>query len=264
MRYRTLPLMVMLVLLGACSDDSSPSNNDTGVQEDGGMDGMAVEDGGVQDTSPEPECLDLVQTDLTRTPIPETLATQIHADVAFDGQGVWMVFNVVDANSRLFHVYATRLACDGTTLVEPMRIDEPPDLNKTDPAVAISDQRVLFAWMTDSSCCDDNPNNLDIHYRLYDLQGMPLHNDRTLESTRMGNAEPGNAWLPIPVGLPGGPFALVGSWAHQDTNRFQIFAQRLDRDGELVGDAVDAALEPERSQLYPSAAAADDGTLHMA
>jgi DNA segregation ATPase FtsK/SpoIIIE-like protein len=62
----------------------------------------------------------------------------------------------------------------------------------------------------------------------------------------------------------GDGFAIVGSWGHSETQRFAVFAQRFDRQGGLLGEAMDVILEPEATQVWASVGSEPDGSLRLA
>ena len=45
--------------------------------------------------------------------LPDVPTTQIHADVVSDGNAIWMVYNLPNADNQ-FDVYLVSLGCDGT------------------------------------------------------------------------------------------------------------------------------------------------------
>ena len=52
---------------------------------------------------------------------PELPTTQIHADIAFDGQWVWTVFNLPNDDSD-FDVYLGAIDCTGSVVVDPKQV----------------------------------------------------------------------------------------------------------------------------------------------
>ncbi len=116
---------------GASDKSSGHTNVDSGL--DAGLDAgpdVAPLDAG-PDGSTSDACADLLVTDTIFELDPDGPDTQIHVNAAFDGQGVWIVWNRPDGNNY-FDVWAQRLGCDGEALVEPFRV------NTTDRVLAAS------------------------------------------------------------------------------------------------------------------------------
>ena len=69
--------------------------------------------------------------------------TQIHADIAFDGQWIWTVFNLPNADSD-FDVYLGAIDCTGNVVAQPKQILDIPGLNQTTPRIAISNDNIIL------------------------------------------------------------------------------------------------------------------------
>ena len=63
--------------------------------------------------------------------------TQIHTDVAFDGEHLWFVWNRPNEASN-FDVFASSMSCDGGARLDPFEVSEVPD-NEVDPTLAINE-----------------------------------------------------------------------------------------------------------------------------
>jgi hypothetical protein len=187
-------------------------------------------------------------------------STQIHGAAAFDGEGIWMVFNLPDAASK-FDVFAARLACDGTLLVSPFKVNVAWDYNETEPELAVSHGRVLVAWQSDSGMF---PDNLSLHYRLFLVDGTPaMEQDAVMPWTDAGAAALGNAWMPKVAAHGDGGFVVVAS-AVVEPNGFQAVLQRLGSDGSLEGDRIVLHPEGGAGQFYPAVAVGQGGDVHVA
>lgn len=244
------------------ADAGADSGADSGGADVSGRDASANNSSGGDDDAKRAACAAQATLDTTFEVAPSAPNTQIQGQLAFDGEGFWAVFNLPNAD-RDFEVYATRIGCDGATLIAPFRVDTSVGTNKIDPAVAVGDGNVYIAWQSDNG--GDSSSNLDIQYRVFAVDGTPkMDADRTMEASRKGAPNPGNAWMAQVAPLPGERFALVGAWGHDEAPGFQVFAQRVSADGTLLGDAIDLALDPDRSQVFPSLAWEPDGTLHIA
>ena len=251
-------LLVVMVAVAAACGGSGRRDGDGGVVDAGLADAGAADvgprDAGSLDAGP-PRCEELTETGAPFEIAPDLPATQIHATVAFDGEAVWLAFNVPEeGDTGLFDVFATRLGCDGSVVTPPFRVNTTIPPNDADPTVAVSGDRVLIAWHSDDSSLE---HNLDIRYRLFALDGTAvLADDRTLETTRGGSPVDGNALAPRAIARSGGGFWLAGMRGIADAPGFQIFVQAIALDGTLDGEALDF-IEPEASQSNPDVA--EDG-----
>jgi hypothetical protein len=189
--------------------------------------------------------------------------TQIHPAVAWDGEAIWVTFvRPEEGGDGGFDVYATRVGCDGRRLVEPFAVQSDPSGNDIDPALAIAGDRVLIAWQTDDGT--GGTDNLQVRYRLFDRDGTPRGEDRTLR-TRYEGAPVGANHMGVKVaGLPDGRFAVAGSRALPATMRFSAYVQRLAADGSLDGEALDPSVEMEVGQTAVAVDATPGGDLWVA
>jgi len=149
--------------------------------------------------------------------------TQIHADIAFDGQWIWTVFNLPNEQAK-FDVYLAALDCEGNTVVPPSQVLDITDLNQTTPRIAISGDHVLVASQGDNG---SSSNNLSIHLHVQDTSGNLVTQQEWIP-TIDGEAT-GNRWLPSVVGTENG-FWLTGAVAN--TQHFRTAVQKLTYDGE--------------------------------
>ncbi len=189
---------------------------------------------------------------------PAAEGTQIHADAAFDGEAVWVVWASF-AEDGGGDIFGTRVGCDGEVLVAPLRLNVAFDANDLDPTVAASAGRVLIAWHSDNGA---SPENLDIYLRLFERDGTPVwDSERLYEGVVVGATNTRNAWMPDLAPLPGGGFALAGAWGTEGAPAFQAFVQALAHDGAALGEAVNVALDAESGQTEPEVAASTDGML---
>ena len=133
--------------------------------------------------------------------------------------------------------------------------------NDVAPVAALSGDHLLIAWVRDNGI---GPDNMDIVYRIVGTDGVPIGDaERVLETTRAGKPVAGNAMYAAVAALPDG-FLIAGARAGDEMSTFQVFVQELDADGELVGEAADAGLEPGVTQVSPAVAAGADGTTWLA
>lgn len=262
-------LAVLTLLVLACGTDSATSP-DNGipmpdvVDPGPGLDTPATDPGeGPVDTGPPPQdCQALLKADSPFDLFYALPSGQIHAAAAFDGEAVWMTFNVPeDDGTGGFDVWAARVKCDGSFAIAPFKAQVQDLGNDVDPDLCVRDGNVYLAWHTDTG----GDPNLVIHYRAFRNDGTPImESERRLEPALGGQAQVTSMWLPRVAGLPGGRFALTGSWASESAQRFQVFVQTLLSSGDTEGDAMEVLAEPGISQLFPSLASGDQGGLALA
>jgi hypothetical protein len=168
--------------------------------------------------------------------------TQIHAAALFDGEGVWVVFNrPEDGDTGLFDVFAVRFGCDGEPSIPVFAVQDESAGNDVDPTIAISNDRLLVAWNVDDG--SGGTANLQVRYRLFTLDGTPVGDQRQLATSRGGTPVTDNH-LGVAVAASDDGFVIAGARAVPEAMRFQAYAQRIDLDGELDGEALEGALEP--------------------
>lgn len=243
-------LFVALLAIG-CGGSDPPLTGDSGV--DAGPSDAGPTDGGGDPDAGEPTCRPGDPFELA----PALASTQIHADLAFDGEATWLVFNVPEeGGTGLFDVYAMRLGCDGSIVTPPFVVNTTRAPNDVDPSIAISEERVLVAWHSDDSTLE---SNLDIRYRIFVRDGTPLlDEDRVLETTRGGTPVSGNALAPQVTPRSAGGFWIAGMRGIEEAAAFQVFAQAIASDGSLDGDALDW-IDPASTQSEPTIAEDADG-----
>ncbi len=265
-------LVLIMALMFACGSDDADTydddddNSDGDEQSDGDSDTeLAVIDG---DLEPELEAELEVEIVFDQDEysvfelLPDEPSTQIHASLASDGEGIWLVYNIPDAN-KTFDVYAARLKADasGEYLVEPFKVNT-TDFNEIDPDVAVSGDKVLFVWQSDNS---GSARNLDVFYRVYGTDGSELmDSDRHMDLKRDGQLGDFNAWMAQASAQSDGGFAVIGSWAPDDVSAWQAFVQKIDSEGELAGDVIESSFQPDTSQVYADIAGTVSGGLHLA
>jgi len=183
---------------------------------------------------------------------------QIHAAVAFDGETAWVAFNQPDPSGG-FDGWVQRVNCDRTFASPPVRLHDTTDFNETDPSIAVTSDGALFAvWFRDTGMF---PDNMEVFYRRFALDGTPAYDSMQLETTRNGMPNPGNETFATTVALPDGKTAITGLRANEAGLRFEAFVQRVAVDGSLDGEAIVGGAEMDDSDGSPTLAAEPNGDL---
>ncbi len=249
-----LPLFLCATLscFGACSGDNGDNSNSENDTEENDSDVVAIDS--QEDSPPVATCAE-VASDEAFLAVPDGPSTQIHPEVAFDGEALWVTYSAPDAENG-FDVFATRVGCDGTSLIPPIQLNQAVDANEGDSSIAVNGGRVFVVWNSDSS---SGTHNLDTFTQVLDADGNPLWEaERAFEGTLEGEANPGNVWMPTLVS-EGDGFVLAGSWGTEHVGGFQAYSQVFGPDGEPVGDAVEIARTEGVSQVEPALAVGSDG-----
>lgn len=260
-----LPVLFSLLFgLGASAACGSPA-----PAPDAGLDASA------EDAAPRDAGVD-APSDAGPLPCPEALAerrvaldrsatlTQIHPAAAWDGEGIWIAYVRPEASGGGgFDVFATRIACDGRPLVEPFLASSDPSYgNDIDPDLAIDGDRMLIAWPSDDGT--GGTDNLQVRYRLFDVDGTPRGDDRTLRTSYEGAPVTDNHLGVKLATRPGGGFVVAGARALPGIDRFTAYAQPLTADGELDGEALNPEVEMAVGQTAVAVDVADDGMIWVA
>lgn len=182
---------------------------------------------------------------------------QIHAELAFGRSALWATWS--EARDGSFHTRAARLGCDGAAVVPAFDVS-PGGFDHLDPTLLADADGAVFAWQSNDP---SQSSNLDIWLASVDGEGAPVAPASRYEGRRAGALVTGNAWMPALGGSPSAP-VLAGSWGHPDAPAFQAFAQRLGPDLVATDDAIDLALAPERTQVFPSVAVDSAGVVWAA
>ncbi|MBX3272773.1 MAG: hypothetical protein KF729_21100 [Sandaracinaceae bacterium] len=240
----------LAVVCAAC-DGRAETDVDGGARQDAGdaaADAASLEDGGAA------TCLEqLAERRVALDPMGPL--TQIHPEVLFDGEAIWVVYSRPEPGGGNFDVWATRRACDGSVLVAPFLVSADPAGNDVDPSIAASGETLLIAWVTDDG--SGGMGNLQIRSRTFARDGAPRDaTDRTLRTSFEGAPVLDSHLGAALVARPGGGFVLAGTRAVPDRLRFSVYAQDLGLDGALEAEAREPA--PEVLVSHTSAAIAID------
>jgi hypothetical protein len=242
---RLLSVLMVLLLLGACTDALKPFDADKNASQISAacMDTLKLD---------QPFALHAIGID----------PLQIHLYSLYADETLWLAYNIRNANPD--NAYANTallgLYCDGGVRVEETVVNVDESNNHTDPLLSVHGGRLLLAWQSDTLGL--SPQNLDVHFRLYDTFGQSLTSgDQVLETTVNGVAEGANAWMVAvsPAGSDG--FAIAGVRGHSGASGFQAFWQELSTSGALIGETVDLSLEANVGHTYPTLASYGDNIL---
>lgn len=215
-------------------------------------------------TGGEADCLADLTLDETFVLL-EGESTQVHAHMAFDAQhqGVWMAYTrrADDGSSNLATAIA-RIGCDGTVQLEPRTLST-STANHNDPEVVLGDDRVLVIWSVDDGSGGDG--NLDVVTRVLDRDGAPRQDtEQPVALTRGGAPFEASAWMVHAAAVADGTFMVAGTRAIEEISAFAVFVQRLDADGNAMGETIEPMLVDGIAHTEPRIAIADDGTAYVA
>jgi hypothetical protein len=268
-------------VLACGTNDKTPEGGDSGTNirterdagggdDDGGGAGEpdASTDGGDGSDASDPdpdmqqyvpgECGEETLLDTT-IPIDSGMAGQLYARAAWDGTGVWIVYNHPETDGGPEEIYAARIACDGTLDVEPTRISSGDGARNYMPNIASRNGVTHIVWVTQPE--GQNPNT--IHLTSFEPSGEQRFSVAP-EITPMGGEDPisGLAWEPDVAVFDDGSGVLAVSAATGE--EFQTVLQRFDRNGQLDGPGFFPHTEKGVDQKRPTVAANSDGTIHVA
>ncbi|MBA2664822.1 MAG: hypothetical protein H0U74_21215 [Bradymonadaceae bacterium] len=268
--------VVLALLLVACSPSSRNKSDDASDVQDqrdvlvDDPDGLQLDDVGHLDSGQNaagsdaatPDlraCLDRAVLDQTWTVAAKEIAGQLQTAMAFDGQGIWVVFTRPGpGEERQDLIYATRVQCDGTPSVAPFQVSQLGTGYAAQPVIAAREGKVHIAWAFQ----DTNTGHWDLLYRAFEADGraygsQPSSIAPSIDDTIVSEL----AWHPDIAALPDGAAVIVAAVA-VDGN-FQTMLQRVGADGQRSEDAF-YPYANDIDQLYPSVSSHTDGTIYVA
>lgn len=186
--------------------------------------------------------------------------TQLHPSAVFDGEGIWVAYSLPNDVTSNFDTWALRLKLDGSPWVAPFKVNT-SEANNLDPALAVSDGRLLIVWQADTGeFNEDGVGNMVIFYRLFTVEGEAINDvDIKFDPSREGQKVAGNKINPMPAPLPGCKFKLAGSRGLDSVRGWQVFLHEIDCQGLLSGEPLDVDYDPDATQMYSSIAPSKDG-----
>ncbi len=176
--------------------------------------------------------------------------TQVHAASAFSGDRVYVVYDrPKGADKNKLDVFLAAFGCNGKPAFAPIRVSD-DDGNDVDPEVAVRGERVVVTWAADSGAAQ---NNLSLHVRTFDRDGVARGASRAYDGPRSGKPITANAWMAqIAPSQPSATgFALTGAWGVPEAPAFQVFGARLDAEGAPVGGSIDVGFDAAMTQSVP-------------
>ena len=266
---RVFLLWAGLCFVVACGDDDR-GRSDTSLVDSGSVDGSAdASDGDIEDAGADVtdaadsgtlSCRDRLITNTTFPAAAGFRRTQVQPDLAFDGEKLWVSLTVDEGEeSSKLDVYGVHVGCDGVG-GGPFAVGTTTAGNDGDAAIAIGNDRAMFAWQLDDGT--GGMGNLDIRVRSFALDGTPRGDDVRIETTLDGSEFTGSMWMAELAATPDG-FVVVGSRAVASRSAFNVFAERVDPEGASLGTTFDIAAATD-NQLEPSVAVSAAGEVHLA
>ncbi len=253
----------------ACGDDDRPRD---AMPSDTGSDAADTNtaDTDTADTNTDTEvadadagtagCRESLIANMTFPAAPGFRRTQVQPDFAFDGEKFWVSLTVDEGEeSSKLDVYGVHVRCDGST-GEPFPVGTTTEGNDGDAAVAIGNDRAMFAWQLDDGT--GGSGNLDIRVRAFALDGTPQGDDVLVETTLDGAPFTGSMWM-AEIAPTADGFVVVGSRAVESRSAFNVFAYNVGLDGGAVGETIDV-MPAMDNQLEPSVAVSSAGDVHLA
>jgi len=245
-----------LLVLTACGDDDrTVGEGDAGTMpEDAGVD-AAARDVGMPDAGPR-DCASILVEDRPFALAPGFRETQIHPAAVHDGEHAWVALTVDEEDSSVFDVFLVRAACDGS-VDPPIPVNTTTEPNDLDAAIALGDDGVLVAWISDTG--GGLPGAITTYTRAFDLEGAPrAASDRQIELTRGGEPYAGTAWMAALASTDEG-FVLAGSRGVEELAGFAVYTLALDAEGAPAGEATEPSPTMDAGQSDPEVAVDGSG-----
>lgn len=280
MKVKWLPV-VLLILVGCGNDGKKPSNNGNGEDVrvssdasnaggDAGSDAStsspdAADAASTSDAGPDVdffippgECGDEVPLNQTITLDGGAITGQFFARAAWDGEGVWVVYNRPGVDGGPEEIFAVRVGCDAEVELGPLQLSETDGNRKYMPAMASRGGRTYVVWAVEQTTGDPQ----FVQMQGFDRTGSELF-AAPIDITPggAGGAISGLAWEPDVAVFADGSGAVVVSGG--GFGAFQIWAQRFGIDGTPSGGAIHVFPEEGIDQKRPSIAAGAEGTLYL-
>lgn len=210
--------------------------------------------------TPTQTCIDKLLLDTTVNVDGGGFAGQYFSRAAFDGEAIWVVYNKREtAMAGEGDIWATRIACDGTTDIAPFQVNTGGGMaNDYHPNLAIRGEDLYILWSR-----EEDGANFPV-MRAMRTDGTGMMPQEAIVTPNLEGAPVSNLiWETDVTALPGGQGAFTASFASEKSGTFQVLVQRFDRTGALVGDALEAFEEKGVQQTRPSITNLEDGTIYI-
>ena len=177
-------------------------------------------------------------------------ATCRYPAVAMDSDGHFAVVWMKEASKN--SIVARLYNADGSAGTEPFGVNTISFNSITQPSIAMaSSGHFVVVWDGDPNRAGDD----DIHARLFELDGTPVAQQLVANTTRTGAQQ-----NPRVATNDAGEFVIV--WNSQigpDSSERDIFGQRFDRSGNLIGDEFQVNTYVTGDQRNPTVAMTETG-----
>lgn len=240
-------------------DEADAATPDAGTATDAATNNAQNSGNNTTNNSDPGECGDELVAGTT-FPIDDGESGQLHARAAWDGEGVWVVYNrPTTATDETEDIFVARIACDQTLNVGPMALTEESGARNYMPEIASRNGVTHIVWIEQPQ--GGNPET--VRLAAFGQSGQQLF-DEPLDITPDGGEEPisGLVWEPDVVIFDDGSGAVTVSAG--GFGEFKVVIQRYDSSGTRVGTAITPFTEKGVDQKRPTLAAAADGTIYVA
>ena len=191
-------------------------------------------------------------------PAPEGYEQTRHARMIRVGDELWVSFVAIAEVGELERAYLTRLGCDGAPVDEPMRLGRDDVEMEAGGAMATDDEVVYVVWR------EDLPEaRIETRGRTFDKDGSARQDEPfAVEVMVDGEDESWPIDYPELVVNHEGDAVVVGEALVEQ--QFFAMMQRIDDDGDTVGDGFFLDDSGEAHQVEPAVAMLEDNDLVFA
>ncbi|MEM9540606.1 MAG: S8 family serine peptidase [Cyanobacteria bacterium P01_E01_bin.42] len=150
-----------------------------------------------------------------------------------------------------YDIYARSFDANGNAIADAFKVNTFDSYSQYAPVVAtLSDGSIAIAWHSEGQYGE----NSGIYGRRFDSTGTPLSQEFKITSAAQNHRV-----NPDITGLSNGNFVVTWQAKAQDTEDFELYGQRFDRDGKAIGDEFQINTETANAQMRPVVASLPDG-----